>query len=117
MTNNPIHPGSFTTTSTGTPVASDDHSLTIGADGPIVLHDAYAVEKLAQFNRERVPERVVHAKGTGAYGYFETTEDVSQYTRAALFQPGVKTELLIRFSTVAGESGSPDTWRDPRGSR
>ncbi|WP_279800174.1 catalase [Rothia aeria] len=115
MTNNPIHPGSFTTTSTGTPVASDDHSLTIGADGPIVLHDAYAVEKLAQFNRERVPERVVHAKGTGAYGYFETTEDVSQYTRAALFQPGVKTELLIRFSTVAGESGSPDTWRDPRG--
>ena len=61
MTNNPIHPGSFTTTSTGTPVASDDHSLTIGADGPIVLHDAYAVEKLAQFNRERVPERVVHA--------------------------------------------------------
>lgn len=112
---NPIHPGSYTTTSTGTPVASDDHSLTVGADGPIVLHDAYAVEKLAQFNRERVPERVVHAKGTGAYGYFETTEDVSQYTRAALFQPGVKTELLIRFSTVAGESGSPDTWRDPRG--
>ncbi len=104
---NPIHPGSYTTTSTGTPVASDDHSLTVGADGPIVLHDAYAVEKLAQFNRERVPERVVHAKGTGAYGYFETTEDVSRYTRAALFQPGVKTELLIRFSTVAGESGSP----------
>ena len=68
---NPIHPGSYTTTSTGTPVASDDHSLTVGADGPIVLHDAYAVEKLAQFNRERVPERVVHAKGTGAYGYFE----------------------------------------------
>ena len=64
MTNNPIHPGSFTTTSTGTPVASDDHSLTIGADGPIVLHDAYAVEKLAQFNRERVPERVVHATTT-----------------------------------------------------
>lgn len=112
---NPIQPGSYTTTSTGTPVASDDHSLTVGADGPIVLHDAYTVEKLAQFNRERVPERVVHAKGTGAYGYFETTEDVSQYTRAALFQPGVKTELLIRFSTVAGESGSPDTWRDPRG--
>ena len=59
----------------------------------------------------------MHAKGTGAYGYFETTEDVSQYTRAALFQPGVKTELLIRFSTVAGESGSPDTWRDPAVSR
>ncbi|MDO4898215.1 MAG: catalase, partial [Rothia sp. (in: high G+C Gram-positive bacteria)] len=75
----------------------------------------YTVEKLAQFNRERVPERVVHAKGTGAFGVFETTEDVSQYTRAALFQPGVSTDLLIRFSTVAGEQGSPDTWRDPRG--
>ena len=113
--NNPIKPGSFTTTTQGAPVASDNDSLTVGADGPIVLHDAYTVEKLAQFNRERVPERVVHAKGTGAFGVFETTEDVSKYTRAALFQPGVSTEMLIRFSTVAGEQGSPDTWRDPRG--
>ena len=70
---------------------------------------------MAHFNRERVPERNVHAKGSGAFGEFETTEDVSAYTKAALFQPGVKTEMLARFSTVAGEQGSPDTWRDPRG--
>ena len=79
-------------------------------------HDHYLVEKLAQFNRERVPERVVHAKGGGAFGTLrQATGDVSQYTRAALFQPGVETEMLARFSTVAGEQGSPDTWRDPRG--
>ncbi len=70
---------------------------------------------MAHFNRERVPERNVHAKGSGAFGVFETTEDVSQYTKAALFQPGVQTDMLARFSTVAGEQGSPDTWRDPRG--
>jgi catalase len=70
---------------------------------------------MAHFNRERVPERNVHAKGAGAFGVFETTDDVSAYTKAALFQPGVRTDLLVRFSTVAGEQGSPDTWRDPRG--
>jgi catalase len=105
----------FTTTNSGAPVASDDHSLSVGADGPLALHDHYLVEKLAQFNRERIPERVVHAKGGGAFGRFTTTADVSAYTRAALFQPGVETEMLARFSTVAGEQGSPDTWRDPRG--
>ena len=73
------------------------------------------LNQMAHFNRERVPERNVHAKGSGAFGEFETTEDVSAYTKAALFQPGVKTEMLARFSTVAGEQGSPDTWRDPRG--
>jgi catalase len=104
-----------TTTNSGAPVASDEHSQSVGADGAIALHDHYLVEKLAQFNRERVPERVVHAKGGGAFGTFTTTGDVSKYTRAALFQPGVETELLARFSTVAGEQGSPDTWRDPRG--
>ncbi len=104
-----------TTTNSGAPVASDQHSLTVGNTGPIALHDHYVVEKLAQFNRERVPERVVHAKGGGAFGTFVTTGDVSAYTRAALFQPGVETDMLIRFSTVAGEQGSPDTWRDPRG--
>ncbi len=104
-----------TTTNAGAPVASDAHSLAVGSDGPIVLHDHYLVEKLAQFNRERVPERVVHAKGGGAFGTFTTTGDVSAYTRAALFQPGVSTDLLARFSSVAGENGSPDTWRDPRG--
>lgn len=104
-----------TTTDAGAPVASDEHSLTVGADGPIVLHDHYLIEQMAQFNRERVPERQPHAKGGGAFGHFEVTQDVSKYTSAALFQPGVKTETLIRFSTVAGEQGSPDTWRDPRG--
>ncbi|GAA1400936.1 catalase [Kitasatospora putterlickiae] len=105
----------YTTNNAGVPVPSDDNSLTVGRDGPILLHDHYLIEKMAQFNRERVPERVVHAKGAGAYGVFETTEDVSRYTRATLFQPGKRTEMLARFSTVAGEQGSPDTWRDPRG--
>ena len=104
-----------TTTQTGTPVASDSQSLTVGADGPTVLHDRYLVEKLASFNRERVPERNPHAKGGGAFGEFVVTEDVSAYTRAAAFQPGAKSETLIRFSSVAGEQGSPDTWRDVRG--
>lgn len=105
----------ITTTQTGTPVASDEHSLSAGPDGAIALHDRYLVEKLAQFARERIPERVVHAKGGGAFGTFEVTGDVSQYTRAAVFQPGAKTETLQRFSSVAGEQGSPDTWRDVRG--
>jgi catalase len=104
-----------TTTNSGAPVGSDQHSQSVGADGAIALTDHYLVEKLAQFNRERVPERVVHAKGGGAFGTFTTTSDVSMYTRAALFQPGARTELLTRFSSVAGELGSPDTWRDPRG--
>jgi catalase len=104
-----------TTNNSGIPVESDDESLTAGAQGPILLHDHYLIEKLAQFNRERVPERVVHAKGGGAFGELVVTGDVSAYTKAALFQPGVRTESLVRFSTVAGEQGSPDTWRDPRG--
>ena len=105
----------FTTTNSGEPVASDAHSQSVGNGGPIPLHDHYLVEKLAQFNREKVPERIVHAKGGGAFGTFTTTGDVSAYTRASLFQPGAKVEMLARFSTVAGEQGSPDTWRDPRG--
>ena len=104
-----------TTTDAGIPVASDEHSLTIGADGPIVLHDHYLLEQMANFNRERIPERQPHAKGGGAFGHFKVTNDVSAYTRAAVFQPGAQTDTLIRFSTVAGERGSPDTWRDPRG--
>jgi catalase len=105
----------FTTTNTGIPVESDEYSLTVGPDGPVLLQDNYLIEKMAQFNRERVPERVVHAKGSGAYGHFQVTNDVSQYTKADLFQPGRRTRMLARFSTVAGELGSPDTWRDPRG--
>jgi catalase len=104
-----------TTNNVGIPVASDNDSLTLGTNGPILLQDHYLIEKNAQFNRERVPERVVHAKGGGAFGFLEVTEDVSQFTRAALFQPGTRTESVCRFSTVAGENGSPDTWRDPRG--
>ncbi|WNK21023.1 catalase [Halomonas piscis] len=104
-----------TTNDAGNPVASDEYSLTVGPNGPIVLHDHYLIEQMAQFNRERIPERQPHAKGSGAFGRFEVTEDVSRYTRAAVFQPGTETEVLMRFSTVAGERGSPDTWRDPRG--
>lgn len=105
----------FTTDNLGIAVASDDESLTAGTQGPILLHDHYLIEKLAQFNRERVPERVVHAKGGGAFGELVVTGDVSAYTKAKLFAPGARTESLVRFSTVAGEQGSPDTWRDPRG--
>lgn len=105
----------FTTTQSGAPIASDAHSLTTGPDGVTALHDRVLVEKLASFNRERVPERNPHAKGGGAFGEFEVTEDVSAYTRAAVFQPGAKSEMLLRFSSVAGEQGSPDTWRDVRG--
>ncbi|WP_370948034.1 catalase [Amycolatopsis sp. cg5] len=104
-----------TTTDAGIPVESDEHSLTIGPDGPILLHDHYLIEQMAQFNRERVPERQPHAKGSGAFGRFQVTGDVSAHTKAAVFQPGAETEVVTRFSTVAGERGSPDTWRDPRG--
>lgn len=113
MTENPTT--TATTKTTGQPVASDEYSRTVGPDGPVVLHDHYLVEKLAQFNRERVPERVVHAKGGGAFGTLRVTEDVSAYTKAALFQAGTETRMLARFSSVAGELGSPDTWRDVRG--
>jgi catalase len=73
-----------TTTDSGIPAASDDHSLTVGPNGPTVLHDAYIVQKMQHFNRERVPERVVHAKGSGAFCFFEVTEDVTQWTKASL---------------------------------
>src|SRR3954470_16983769 len=107
---------SNTTSDSGIPVASDSHSLTVGPDGPTVLHDANTVQKMQHFNRERVPERVVHAKGSGAFGFFEVTEDVSEWTSAGfLSRVGKRTPMFARFSTVAGELGSPDTVRDPRG--
>ena len=81
-----------TTTDAGARVASDEHSLTIGADGPIVLNDHYLIEQMANFNRERIPERQPHAKGGGAFGHFQVTHDVSRYTRAAVFQPGTKAD-------------------------
>jgi catalase len=104
-----------TTTDAGAPAESDEHSLTVGPDGPILLQDHYLIEQMANVNRERIPERQPHAKGGGAFGYFQVTNDVSAYTRAAVFQPGARTGTLARFSNVAGERGSPDTWRDPRG--
>lgn len=90
--------------------------MTAGSRGPTLIQDVHLLEKLAHFNRERVPERVVHAKGAGAHGYFEVTNDVSAYTKAAfLSEVGKRTPLFVRFSTVAGENGSADTVRDPRG--
>ena len=104
-----------TTTDAGIPVENDAYSLTAGAGGPILLQDSYLIEQMASFNRERITERQPHAKGSGAFGRFEVTGDVSAYTKAAVFQPGTTTRLVARFSTVAGERGSPDLWRDLRG--
>ncbi len=104
-----------TTTDAGIPAASDEHSLTVGPDGPILLQDHYLIQKMAQFNRERVPERVVHAKGGGAHGYFEASGEASQWCKAGFLAKAVRTPVFARFSTVAGELGSADTVRDPRG--
>jgi catalase len=105
-----------TTTDSGIPVPSDEHALTVGQTGPVLLHDYYLNEKLAHFVRERVPDRVYHVKGGGAFGYFEVTADVSQWTKAAfLSQVGKRTPLFVRFSIVAAEEGAPDTGRDVRG--
>jgi catalase len=105
-----------TTNDSGVPAPSDEFSLTVGPQGPIALHDHYVVQKMQHFNRERVPERVVHAKGGGAHGFFEVTSDVTQFTKAKfLGQVGKRTPVFLRFSTVAGEQGFADTVRDPRG--
>ncbi len=109
-----IDPSGSRTTG-GAPADSDRNSLSIGPNGPLLLHDHHLHETLSHFNRESVPERRPHAKGSGAFGTFEVTGDVSQYTKAAVFQPGARTHTLQRFSTVAGELGSPDLWRDVRG--
>ena len=104
------------TTSWGAPVGDNQNSLTAGSRGPTLIQDVHLLEKLAHFNRERVPERVVHAKGAGAHGYLEVTKDVTSYTKANfLSKVGKRTPLFVRFSTVAGENGSADTVRDPRG--
>jgi len=104
------------TTSFGKPVEDDISSRTAGPQGPTLMDDVHLVEKLAHFDRERIPERVVHAKGAGAYGYFEVTHDVTKYTRCKfLSEVGKQTEVFARFSTVGGEKGSADTERDPRG--
>ena len=104
------------TTASGIPVVDNQNSLSAGPRGPLLLQDFHLIEKLQHFNRERVPERVVHAKGSGAYGTFTVTHDITKYTKAKLFSAiGKKTETFVRFSTVGGEKGSADTERDPRG--
>lgn len=104
------------TTTAGAPISDNQNSMTAGPRGPVLMQDYQLIEKLAHQNRERIPERAVHAKGWGAFGNLTITQDISKYSRAALFsEVGKKTDLLIRFSTVAGEQGAADAERDVRG--
>ncbi|MES2097883.1 MAG: catalase [Pseudomonadota bacterium] len=103
------------TTNHGVPVSDNQNSLKSGARGPTLLEDFVLREKIFHFDHERIPERIVHARGSGAHGFFEATDDISDLTRAAVFTKGEKTELFARFSTVAGGAGSVDTPRDVRG--
>ncbi len=104
------------TTAAGIPVGDNQNSLTAGPRGPLLVQDWQLFEKHAHFNRERIPERVVHAKGSAAYGTFTVTADISQYTKAKIFSEiGKKTDMILRFSTVAGEKGAADAERDVRG--
>ena len=104
------------TTNQGVPVSDNQNSLTVGERGPVLLQDVHLIEKLAHFDRERIPERVVHAKGAGAHGYFQVYESMSKYSCAKFLQdPKKKTPVFVRFSTVVGARGSADTARDPRG--
>ncbi len=104
------------TTAAGIPVSDNQNSITAGPRGPILVQDFHLAEKLAHFNRERIPERVVHAKGAGGFGTLTITHDISQYSKAKVFsQVGKQTPAFLRFSTVGGEKGSADTARDPRG--
>jgi catalase len=103
------------TTAAGIPVGDNQNSLTAGPRGPLLVQDWQLFEKHAHFNRERMPERVVHAKGSGAYGTLRITGDISRYTKAKALQPGAESECFLRFSTVAGERGAADAERDVRG--
>ncbi|QUP52919.1 catalase [Ralstonia syzygii] len=104
------------TTAAGAPVVDNQNSLTAGPRGPMLLEDVWFLEKLAHFDREVIPERRVHAKGSGAYGKFTVTHDITQYTKASIFaKVGKETPVFLRFSTVAGERGAADAERDPRG--
>src|SRR5579872_3495630 len=103
------------TTAAGIPVPDNQNSLTAGPRGPLLVQDWQLFEKHAHFNRERIPERVVHAKGSAAFGKLTITGDISKYTKAKALQPGAVTEALLRFSTVAGERGAADAERDVRG--
>ncbi|MFT3991930.1 MAG: catalase, partial [Luteolibacter sp.] len=104
------------TTTGGNPVSDNQNSLSAGPRGPLLLQDYQLIEKLAHQNRERIPERVVHAKGSGAFGTLTITHDITRYSKAAVFsQIGKQTDVLLRFSTVAGERGAADAERDVRG--
>lgn len=103
------------TTAAGRPVEENQNSMTAGPRGPVLMQDFWLLEKLAHFDRERIPERVVHAKGSGAFGTFTVTHDISQYSMAKVFKPGSSTPVFLRFSTVAGEAGAADAERDVRG--
>lgn len=104
------------TSVSGCPIANNQDSLTAGARGPLLLQDVWFLEKLAHFDREVIPERRMHAKGSGAFGRFTVTHDITQYTKATLFaEVGKKTDMFVRFSTVAGERGAADAERDIRG--
>ena len=104
------------TTNTGAPVGDNQNSKTIGNNGQVLLEDIHLIEKLAAFDRERIPERVVHARGAGAFGEFVADKDFSDVTMADfLSTAGKKTPLFVRFSTVTHQQGSPETYRDPRG--
>ena len=104
------------TSGSGAPYFEHQDSQTVGPRGPVLLQDFILQENLAHFVRERIPERIVHAKGSGAYGKFTVTHDISKYTKAKLFSAvGNECKMFARFSTVGGEKGSADTERDPRG--
>ena len=108
--------GKKLTTAAGAPVVDNQNTMTAGPRGPVLLQDVWLLEKLAHFDREVIPERRMHAKGSGAYGTFTVTHDITRYTRAKIFsQIGKKTELFARFTTVAGERGAADAERDIRG--
>ncbi|WP_028402967.1 catalase [Ectobacillus panaciterrae] len=111
-----MNPHNRLTTNQGAPVGDNQNSRTAGRRGPILLEDYHLIEKIAHFDRERIPERVVHARGAGAHGVFVTTSSMKEYTRAAFLQEkGTETPVFVRFSTVIHGQGSPETLRDPRG--
>ncbi len=114
--NNAIEFPAQLTTASGVPVGDNQNSQTAGPRGPVLMQDWWLIEKMAHFNRERIPERVVHAKGSAAYGTLTITHDISRYSKAKLFaKVGTKAECFLRFSTVAGERGAADAERDVRG--
>ena len=103
------------TTNQGIPISDDQNTLTSAPRGPALLEDFVLREKITHFDHERIPERIVHARGSGAHGFFESYKSMKRFTRASVFEPGKQTPVFVRFSTVAGERGSTDTARDVRG--